>query len=113
MEPATTPWIQAIISSGAFGVVAWLVWHTFSNTLPKMQDENRKYLVANRDEFTKTINKQFESFEKINKEQREDFKLTLETQREYFAQQIKVFEERCLYCSPEIRRARIKELNHG
>lgn len=64
---------EAALNTSAFGVVAWLVFHTFSKTLPEIISDFRAELRVKREEYRTEITRQ-----------RDDFRAELENQRACF-----------------------------
>ena len=58
--------VKLVANIGSLGIICWLVWHTFTHTIPRLAD----------------------SFNAALGDQREDFKEALVTQRDFFAQQM-------------------------
>lgn len=62
------PYIELAMNTGAFGLVAWLVYHTFKHTIPRLVKD-----------FKDTIEEQRKDFREELRLEREDFKIALES----------------------------------
>ena len=73
-----------IANLGAFTLVAWLVRHTFTHTIPRLAKDFKESLLAQRQEFLEQL-----------RQQREDFKEELKAQREKIANTIDELDKKC------------------
>lgn len=71
MELQTGSFVDYGVAISAFGLVAWLVRHVTSTTIPGMIED-----------FKETSRTQLEVFERVNREQRQEFRETLESDRQ-------------------------------
>lgn len=62
---------------GTFGVVTWLVYHTFTRTIPRLAKDFKEALAQTRADFKTTL-----------AEERSDFRETLNEHRDFFAEQV-------------------------
>jgi Sec-independent protein translocase protein TatA len=62
---------------GTFGVVVWLVYHTFTKTIPKLAGDFKEALKESRQDFKEQA-----------KQERDDFRDSLKDQHEFFKEQV-------------------------
>lgn len=63
-------WLGVAVNLGAFGLVAWLVKHTFTHTIPRLAKEFREQLDAQRTSFTSELKDQRAAFREELREER-------------------------------------------
>lgn len=63
-------WLSVVVNLGAFGLVAWLVKHTFTHTIPRLAKEFREQLDAQRTAFTGELKDQRSAFREELREER-------------------------------------------
>ena len=69
--------VDLVSDLGALGVVFWLVFRTFSHTIPRLSNDFKTAVKESRDDFKETL-----------REQRADYHTAIEAQQNYFADQI-------------------------
>ena len=65
--------IGAGVNFGAFSLVAWLVRHTFSHTIPRLASDFQKMLTDQREAAVATINSERTTFIEESRTSRRDF----------------------------------------
>lgn len=64
-------WLGVAVNLGAFGLVAWLVKHTFTHTIPRLAKEFREQLDAQRTAFSAELKDQRAAFREELREERQ------------------------------------------
>lgn len=67
------PLLEVAGNFGAFALVAWLVRHTFNHTIPRLAEDFKDMLTAQREAAVGTINSERTAFIEEQKAQRKDF----------------------------------------
>lgn len=63
-------WLGVIVNLGAFGLMAWLVRHTFTRTIPRLAREFREELALQRTGFFGELKDQRSAFREELREER-------------------------------------------
>lgn len=77
MEGSTEIILNLVGGLGTFGVVVWLVYHTFTKTIPRLAKDFKEALTQTRDDFRDSL-----------KQERDDFRASLDEHRDFFKSQI-------------------------
>ena len=64
-------WLSVVVNLGAFGLMAWLVRHTFTHTIPRLAKEFREQLESQRASFIGELKDQRVLFREELREERQ------------------------------------------
>lgn len=87
--------MEIISNLGALGVVFWLVYRTFSHTIPRLSKDFAQAIRESREDFKETL-----------KQQRDDYQAALAEQREFFGVQMTAERQQTKDVIEEVRRRR-------
>ena len=81
---AAKDWVAPAVNVGAFGLVSWLVKHTFSHTIPRLAGDFKAVLGEQRKEFLEALERQ----DKVHREELAVIRIEQREERKHFLAQV-------------------------